>query len=243
MNNALHILCFGNSITAGWTELGVQWHPYAMSLLDGLGRLVPSTDFTADIQGAPGDRVVSPPGGYLPRMDILYAETQVPYDWAIILGGTNDIATLGDAAEIWEGLKKVYAIPLSHNSKVLALTIPESEGHNDIQVARRDWVNEKILNYKADNFYAFDLLTAFPYWNLTDERRQEMWHDGTHPSDAGYDVIGGLLADRLAGLISKSEDEQEHAQVPLRNGLRRRRSERGQNRVEGRVLRSGRVVA
>ena len=69
--SSLHLLCFGNSITAGWTELGIQWHPYAVTLLDGLGKSVPGIDFTADVQGAPGDRVVSPPGGYLPRMDIL----------------------------------------------------------------------------------------------------------------------------------------------------------------------------
>jgi hypothetical protein len=78
-------------------------------------------------------------------------ETQVAYDWAIILGGTNDIATMGDADEIWAGLKKVYAIPLANNSKVLALTIPESEGHNDVQRARRDKVNRAILSHKAEN--------------------------------------------------------------------------------------------
>ena len=77
--------------------------------------------------------------------------TQVAYDWAIVLGGTNDIATMGDADEIWDGLKKVYAIPLANNSKVLALTIPESEGHSDLQKARRNQVNEAIKNHKADN--------------------------------------------------------------------------------------------
>lgn len=78
-------------------------------------------------------------------------ETEIPYSWAIILGGTNDIATGGNAEDIWEALKKVYAFPLSNKSKVLALTVPESEGHNAVQTAHRDKLNKSILNYKADN--------------------------------------------------------------------------------------------
>lgn len=68
---SLHILCFGNSLTAGWTDLGAVAHPYATAMLDGLGRSIPSIKLTADVQGLPGDRVVSPPGGYLPRIDLL----------------------------------------------------------------------------------------------------------------------------------------------------------------------------
>jgi len=238
-----YILCFGNSLTAGWTDLGHPAHPYALSLLDGLGNSFPSTDFTADVQGVPGDRVVSPPGYYLPRIDALYNQTEIPYDWAIILGGTNDIATGGNAEDIWQGLKKVYAYPLSHNSKVLALTVPESEGHDDVQRERRDKLNNWILNYKAENFYTFDLFTAFPYWNLTDRRRREIWHDGTHPNQDGYDVWGELFANRLTELISGSEDiaKLDNDQMPFRSQLKARNEKflRDVKRIAGRASKSG----
>jgi hypothetical protein len=50
---------------------GPEWHPYANSLVESLKNSFPSLKITADVQGLPGDRVVSPPGGYLPRIDIL----------------------------------------------------------------------------------------------------------------------------------------------------------------------------
>jgi len=68
--NALHILCFGNSITAGWTRPPYP-HPYTFKLVEILEKALPSTNVTVDIQGLPGDQVVTPPGGYVTRMDIL----------------------------------------------------------------------------------------------------------------------------------------------------------------------------
>jgi lysophospholipase L1-like esterase len=67
----LNILCFGDSITAGWSHGGTVYHPYADAMLDALEKALPSLKFTADIQSLPGDQVTSPPGGFLPRMDIL----------------------------------------------------------------------------------------------------------------------------------------------------------------------------
>ena len=68
---SLNILCFGDSITAGWSHGGTVYHPYADVMLASLGKALPSLNVTADVQGLPGDQVTSPPGGLLPRMDIL----------------------------------------------------------------------------------------------------------------------------------------------------------------------------
>lgn len=69
--NPLHILTFGNSITAGWTEMGTVYHPYSGKLVELLQKSLPSYNVTIDVQGLPGDRIVSPPGYFLPRMDTL----------------------------------------------------------------------------------------------------------------------------------------------------------------------------
>ena len=63
IENSIHILCFGNSLTAGFP----MGHPYAISLLETLEQALPSTVITTDVQGAPGDQVVSPPGGKIFR--------------------------------------------------------------------------------------------------------------------------------------------------------------------------------
>ena len=71
MMESLNILCFGDSLTAGWSHGGTVYHPYADGMLSFLEKSLPSFNFTADVQGVPGDQVTSPPGGFLPRMDIL----------------------------------------------------------------------------------------------------------------------------------------------------------------------------
>jgi hypothetical protein len=65
--NPVSVLCFGNSLTQGFPIN----HPYAIALSDTLRNNFPNIPFAIDVQGLPGDQVVSPPGSYLPRLDIL----------------------------------------------------------------------------------------------------------------------------------------------------------------------------
>lgn len=67
---SLNILAFGNSLTAGWTR-GLYPHPYSIRLTSLLETALPQVNFTIDVQGQPGDMVVSPPGYYIPRMEAL----------------------------------------------------------------------------------------------------------------------------------------------------------------------------
>jgi hypothetical protein len=196
--NALHILTFGNSITAGWTR-GIYPHPYAIKLLEHLEKALPSTNVIIDIQGLPGDQVVSPPGGFVPRMDILCkllllveftlpsfvclyiclslhihelrqwapdpAPTlqapleltpsdeahKVPYDWAIILGGTNDFGQNRKADIIWEFLQKTYSFPLKAGTKILALTVPDQGIDDPQRDTQRNKLNQNILKHDVNN--------------------------------------------------------------------------------------------
>jgi len=67
----LRILCFGDSLTAGYSRSSSSFHPYGDALKLSLQTAFPSANITMDIQGLSGDQVCSPPGGFLPRMDIL----------------------------------------------------------------------------------------------------------------------------------------------------------------------------
>ncbi|KAG9245963.1 SGNH hydrolase-type esterase domain-containing protein [Calycina marina] len=235
---ALNILCFGDSITAGFARWDKEYHPYAGKMLEMLKKSPISADISTDIQGLNGDQVVTPPGRFLTRMDILYEDLQTPYDWAIILGGTNDLTVGRSAPDIWTGLKKVYAIPFSKKTKILAITVPECDCDRELGT-RRNYLNSFILNHKAENFYTFDLNKALPYANLTEERRKELWSDGVHFTEVGYDLVGEFFAKRMQELITEARQTEE-GKVELKERDEKPASEIKSN-YEANVGRSGLV--
>jgi lysophospholipase L1-like esterase len=71
LGNSLHILCFGDSLTAGFSLTSPETHPYEGAMKSSLEKAFPSYNITTDLQGLSGDQVKTPPGGFLTRMDIL----------------------------------------------------------------------------------------------------------------------------------------------------------------------------
>ncbi|KAF4627932.1 hypothetical protein G7Y89_g10219 [Cudoniella acicularis] len=206
MTKSLHILCFGDSLTHGYSKMGALYHPYSIALQASLEKAFPTMNITIDEQGQNGDQVTSPPGGFLPRMDILYEEVHPtdPYTHAIILGGTNDLTQKRLPSDIYKSLQLVWDIPLGYNTTVLSLTVPEIALDPPIVPnGRLDKLNSKILNHKGgDNFHTLDLHSKVPYWDLPEARRKEIWDDGVHFTAKGYDLIGNILADKIINLVT-----------------------------------------
>lgn len=69
----------------------------------------------------------------------------------MVLGGTNDLGWGNLADPTYEALQKVWNIPLSHGTKVLALTVPECGACNPSLDERRDALNKHIKDHKAEN--------------------------------------------------------------------------------------------
>ena len=67
-NDKLHILCFGDSLTAGFWHGGLEFHPYAIKLKEELRKAFPDTEIIVDVDGLSGDLVSSPPGRFLRRI-------------------------------------------------------------------------------------------------------------------------------------------------------------------------------
>ncbi|OKL62725.1 hypothetical protein UA08_01891 [Talaromyces atroroseus] len=213
----LNILCFGNSLTAGYWHYGVETnHPYALTLKEQLlsaehaavasnGGLV-----DIDVEGQPGDLVNCPPGRFLERMKLACTAIQdttgspSSAEPSILPSLPSDLGYGSFTPEqIFAGLQATYALALgsSPTTKVLALTVPECAYRSAKLDRNRDVLNASILAHKEDRYYSFDLRSALPYHAMDEQRREEIWDDGLHLTDKGYDLMGELIAERLLQLL------------------------------------------
>lgn len=151
----LRILCIGDSLTAGYTS-SARLHPYATRLSARLSQAFPSLAVVVDLDGVPGDGVARLARRVEPRF--LARGGGTSYDWTVVLGGSNDLAPLGRAAggaEVFEALRRVWAVPLSKGGRVLACTVPDAGVGVGGEVAERaaggrDEVNALIRNHRQE---------------------------------------------------------------------------------------------
>ncbi|EAW08776.1 SGNH/GDSL hydrolase family protein [Aspergillus clavatus NRRL 1] len=198
MSDKLSILCFGNSLTAGYYHYGLEYHPYAGKLKEKLQAAFPSTKFTVDVEGLPGDRVISPGGAFLPRMQTKFSKYN--YDWVIVLGGTNDLGYGFQPDTIYPALQATWQVPLEKDANVLAMTIPECALVSKPLNARRNAVNASILAHQAERF-------KIRYHGTSEEWQEKIWDDGLHLTAEGYDFMGEMIAERLIELIKAKKIE------------------------------------
>ena len=103
---SLRVLCFGDSLTAGYTMSGYVLSPYAHHLQASLEHLLSSSDIQIEISGLSGDQVQ---GQFLRRINgKCHANPDQHYDWVIVMGGTNDLAWGQQPEQIYEGLSGFY---------------------------------------------------------------------------------------------------------------------------------------
>jgi len=119
---SLRILCFGDSLTAGYSLCGTEHYPYADHLRVGLQHMLSASDIRIDVDGFSGDQV----GGlYLKRMKRKCERAAAdPYDWIIVMGGTNDLGWGQQPDSIYENLSTAPNDPrcwLSEEMSIAAL--------------------------------------------------------------------------------------------------------------------------
>lgn len=99
----LRILCFGDSLTAGYSEYGYSHYPYAKRLQVPLETFLPLTKISITVAGLSGDRVIA--GQYLQRIQHqCITSEEKSYDWIVVLGGTNDLGWGEEPHKVYEGL-------------------------------------------------------------------------------------------------------------------------------------------
>ena len=84
--------------------MGLENYPYADHLRVGLQHMLSTSDIQVDVEGRPGDQVR---GLYFKRLKLkLEAAAETPYDWIIIMGGTNDLGWGQQPTEIYQNLSR-----------------------------------------------------------------------------------------------------------------------------------------
>ncbi|KAI9171512.1 Esterase, SGNH hydrolase-type [Paramyrothecium foliicola] len=205
---SLRILCFGDSLTYGYTNGGRDSCPYSLTLAERIAAALPDVKLEVITNGVSGD--VATFARFAKRLETECEKRW--FDWVIVLGGTNDLAYGIQPDKIFAALEAVWDIPLSRNSKVLALTVPECLSRNASVNARRAELNEMILSHQANNYHAFNLRVKIPYHSLSEADQEKYWDDGLHMTPAGYKWMGGFIGDELVELLSV-EEQQASQQV------------------------------
>ncbi|KAM5355949.1 hypothetical protein ACJ41O_002595 [Fusarium nematophilum] len=211
---SLKILCFGDSLTAGYIapifgdpstedyDVPEDHHPYALKLKERLTKAFPDVDFDVVTNAVAGEAASF--DEFPSRLKLAFKKQS--FDWAIILGGTNDIAYGFRKDEIFPALLGLYDIAINGGSKVLALTVPETAEKLEKSTQARDELNKSILELSAPNFHVFDLRSHIPYHSLSEEDRKKYWHDFMHLGSEGYDWMGNHIADALIEILQREGD-------------------------------------
>ncbi|CAF9927592.1 hypothetical protein IMSHALPRED_007247 [Imshaugia aleurites] len=203
------ILCFGASITTGWSQLGLRYYPYASTLEARLKEALPNRHFSIQVDGLPGDTVIE--GQYTKRLRSLISTATCPYDWIIVQGGGNDILSCREPNEIIEALRKLWSIAFEAGSKVIALTVTDTiGGETDALRSRYDALNELIVSEEHEKLYSVDVCNMLPPATMENVMVGRIYdRDGVHLGKKGYEMMGDAIASSLIEMI-RAEPHEEH---------------------------------
>lgn len=214
----MRILCFGDSLTAGYSGMGTSYTPYHVILVRRLEQAFPDLKVEIEEDGVPGDVT----GMYMGRILKHFGRGKKPFDWTIVLGGTNDLAYSISPTSIFENLSKTWSVALNSGSKVLALTVPEcgpkgsppNGSIRDKMAQNKAELNDLIKNYEKRGYHAFDFHATLPYHSLSSADNKRYWDDLIHLTPDGYDLMGRQIAAELVNIL-QNEDPQALESKPV----------------------------
>ncbi len=204
------VLCYGDSLTAGYYRYGSEFYPYG----DTLAKLSQAKVDVVGMSGWTSEEMVQ-------SAETLHNEDVVgftsdgllkllksnSYDIVCLMAGTNDLGTGVSSDDIIDNIRTLTKICLEINdmhAKVVLLTIPPSGGEH-YTGARRATVNAALasfVNNHPGKVFLVDAGSALP---ITD---MEVWDsDMLHLSPVGSERLGRFVYDQLCvqGLLARSE--------------------------------------
>jgi len=197
------LLCYGDSLTAGYTVVSPYTHeyePWAPHLATALGVSVEHVGMSGWTTRQMLDHQHSSVGTDVcgekhPGLAKLCHGGR--FSTVILMAGTNDLGERS-AEEIFDNLKALHEICHAAGAKTVALSIPQSKAAiigPTFLVERRERVNSLLGGYAQDNakcvYLPMDVEVPWsegsPHWEA----------DGLHMTKCGYEELARRLAPRL----------------------------------------------
>ena len=203
------ILCYGDSLTAGFCFRGSKFVPYADTLESSLSRK--KLNIEVDHFGFSGwttqrllinideDVLRDFTGKSGPGLNKAFQKQD--YHLLILMAGTND---LGHATieEIFKNLQDLMNCAIKANVKVLSVGIPDSGYiyHNPNVRAKRDQINEKLAKYANETALVTYTDPPIKY----EPKCASFDDDGLHFSEFGYQSFGDGLVEVVQSILINS---------------------------------------
>ena len=186
MGRILKIITFGNSLTVGYQSPSPE---------NPMGKPTPYGRFLKELIGHSAEIVIKGVSGELTGEMILRLDreviTQRP-DYAIILGGANDLGWGAHPSEIIKNLVTMYEHVRSANIQPISVTVPSIRGYDPL-IPPRQVLNNLMIEYCQSKQQLFvDLFTATAEPD-TLRLAEKYSNDGLHLTTEGYRLLAELL--------------------------------------------------
>ena len=204
------ILCYGDSLTAGFCRGGSKYYPYASYLKEKLMESLENVDVEVDHHGfcglttkqlldnscAESFRDVN----RIPGPGIVSALNLKEYDLVILMAGTNDLLHGEPISVISSNLKKLSQLVLS-KTMLLTIGIPDSSYFSLDKKAKetREEINQMLSNQKEVGLKYVDCPLKFSS-NTTD-----FDSDGLHFSESGSDKFASGILKSVSSILFTKE--------------------------------------
>ena len=197
MGTVQKILCYGDSLTAGYCCKGLKFIPYSTSLKQTLSD---EYGLNVDIHhhGYSGwtaremkrcideENVEDFTGNNGPG---LRTALQKNYDLLILMAGTNDLGFGESVENIFENIRYMMDVSLQRKISVLNIGIPDSSCKVSVVTKKRDSVNT-LLKKHAKTTPNLTYITCPVEYSKTSGYYDP---DGLHFSESGYSLLGREL--------------------------------------------------
>ena len=194
------ILCFGDSLTEGGYNGGFKFHPYTTRLKELFQEMMADSNHSVEIvnKGISGEVVYPEMVKRLPTI----LRNEGPYDFAIFLGGTNDLINLKCAQEVnlFVHIKSLHQAAHERGIPTCAMTIPQTAFDilpylNDY-VEYRETVNNEIRDFVSNHSEMVclcDVSKKLPMHGICDGELVKCWDDEYHFTPEGSDRLAELI--------------------------------------------------
>ena len=219
----IFVLAFGDSLTAGYTDQGTQFHPWApvlqsllgVTAVDHVGFSGWTTKQMREHMDSESERDVA--GRYWPGLGHMLEDAM--YTCVLILAGTNDLAEDTTPQQIVSNLAVLHSAAHAKGARTVAFTIPESafakrdkeygKRRDEANAAIRAWVESQ----PRERIMLVESAVLLPF-----EHGVNWEFDGLHMSKQGYATFGRQLAPRIRDFVLGVRPEVTPPQPPPPSG-------------------------